>query len=331
MRIVVLALLFIVLLFLITIINSWMRLGKLRTSPRFGSDRWININHLELHFVEFGEGPALLLLPDFWHSYRTWNLLLPHLAPHFRCLALEYPGVGTSDVAGFPFTIPHQTRLLKNFIDHLGLGKVHLLGHGYGGSLVFHLAEQFPSRVARGVVIEGMLYPAAERPVDAGEWLRHLQIPGWGYLYFLLLKTGWLSEQVAKKSLPERWESMSALERYNFQNDIALSLARLRRVATRQLLTNWRAPESESPLPQIERPILHLVGAESTVNESLQPGISWLKQQPSLTHWMVAQGEHDLHWQFPRWVARVTCDFLNELDIFQTSEPGGVWLVEASE
>lgn len=304
MRIVVLALLFMVLLFLITIINSWMRLGKLRTSPRFGSDRWININQLELHFVEYGAGPALLLLPDFWHSYRTWNFLLPHLAPHFRCLALEYPGVGASESAGFPFTIPHQTRLLKNFIDHLGLGKVHLLGHGYGGTLVFHLAEQYPSRVARSVVIEGALYPVAELPIPAEDWLRHLRIPGWGYFYFLLLKTGWLSEQVAKGSLPERWESMSSLERFNFQNDISLSLSRLRRNSTLQLLTNWCTPEIEPPVPQITTPILHLLGKESTASESLQSSLTRLKLLPALTHWIVENGEHDLHWQFPRWVAR---------------------------
>jgi pimeloyl-ACP methyl ester carboxylesterase len=332
MRIVIFAILFFIVLFLITIINSWMRLGKLRQTPRFGVRRWIVVNNLELHYVEFGEGPTLILLPDFLHSYRSWNLLLPRLAQNFRCLALEYPGVGASAVAGFPFTIAHQTRMLKNFIDQLAVEKVHLLGHGYGGTLVFHLAERFPSRVDRSVVIEGLLHPAAELPFGAERLLNHLQFPLWGNFFFLLMKTGWLSEYFAKNSVPDRWETMTALERFNFQNDIALSFSQLRRAATLQLLKNWCASEVRQPAePRLDTPILHLLGKESEAYDTLQPGIGLLKKNRTLTHWVVEDGEHDLHWQFPGWVAQVAGHFLNEEDIFQATESGGIWLVEAQE
>lgn len=326
------ALLFLFIMFLITIINSWMRITHLRKTPRFGIDRWVVVNNLELHFVEFGDGPVLILLPDFLHSYRCWNLLLPTLSKNFKCLALEYPGVGSSErAADFSYTIAHQSWIIQKFIEKLPVEKVHLLGIGYGATLALHLAEYLPSRIDRTVVIEAVRHPAAERPFEAEKILNFLKFPLLGHVIFLLLKSGCFSESYAKRSIPGKWETMSELERLNFQNDLALSFSELSRSSLLELLINWLDPEMiQSNEPKIN-PILHLIGENSDAYETLKSGISLLKMNPQVTHWIIEDGVHALHWQFPRWLAQVVYHFVTAQDVFDSTETGGVWMVQASE
>ncbi|WP_406135037.1 alpha/beta fold hydrolase [Streptomyces sp. NBC_01089] len=111
-----------------------------------------------LRYHEAGEGPPLLLLHGSgpgvtgWRNYRG---NLGFFAAHFRCLILEFPGFGVSDSAGgHPMVTAEQS--VTDFLDGLGLDRVHIVGNSMGGIVATRFAISHPERVDRLVTIGGI-------------------------------------------------------------------------------------------------------------------------------------------------------------------------------
>ncbi len=77
--------------------------------------------------------PWVILLHGFLGDRTTWYSLLPHLSPPLPCLALDLLGFGQSDKPRLRYTIWHQVMALHGVIQALGLERVALVGHSYGG------------------------------------------------------------------------------------------------------------------------------------------------------------------------------------------------------
>jgi len=68
---------------------------------------WQEIDGTQVHYLDKGEGPALVML----HGNPTWSYLyrrmVPYLADRFRCIAIDYPGFGLSKArAGYGYSRP---------------------------------------------------------------------------------------------------------------------------------------------------------------------------------------------------------------------------------
>jgi len=59
-------------------------------------DRYLPLDGVQLHYVDEGEGPPLLML----HGNPTWSFLyrdiILGLRDRFRCIAVDHPGFGLS-------------------------------------------------------------------------------------------------------------------------------------------------------------------------------------------------------------------------------------------
>lgn len=110
----------------------------------------------ENRYLEAGNGPPLLLLHGMGiaTSANSHDLLIPHLATRFRVLAPDLLGfgLGTRQVQAGP-TFELILEQLREFMDRLGLARVHLVGHSLGGWLGGLLAYQSPQRVQRLVML----------------------------------------------------------------------------------------------------------------------------------------------------------------------------------
>ncbi len=322
--------LFISALVCISIINSWMRVVNLRKSGRFGLDRHLVIQEGYVHYVELGDGPPLVLLPDILGNYRIWNPVLPGLSQHFHCLALDYPGLGTTEKPqDFDYHWQAMLDFMLHWLDTLKFAPAHLVGFGYGGALAFRLALVYPQHFGRSVTIEAPL--VVENPWSwlFPPWLHWVRLPVLGAWLHRIAKTGWVGKAIGRQILGEQWASLSTLERQNVRNDLALSLFYSQRQIIFQLLaTLAENPEFRRALPKLMHPILHLFGANSIFRETLTPTIQYLKQVPLVTQWQIPRGSHHLHWQHPQWIVRVMTHFLKKQNVFATNEPGGLWEVE---
>lgn len=127
--------------------------------------------------------PAVLLLHGFPDEATLWAGQIEALhAAGYRCIAPDTVGCGESDIAprlrdyGALAIVGDHLALL----DHLGIARVHVVGHDWGAVLAWLLAGHFPDR-ALSLAVLGVGHPTAY----ARSGLKQ-KLLAWYTYYFLL-------------------------------------------------------------------------------------------------------------------------------------------------
>ncbi|KAK2827921.1 hypothetical protein Q5P01_018955 [Channa striata] len=155
-------------------------------SPDEVSHGYVSIKPgVQTHYVEVGSGPPVLMCHGFPESWFSWRYQIPAIAAAgFRVLALDMKGYGESTA---PPEIEEysQEQLCKDlitFMDKLAIPQVTLVGHDWGGALVWTMAQYFPERVRAVASLNTPLFPA-DPSVHPAERLK--SVPIFDYqLYF---------------------------------------------------------------------------------------------------------------------------------------------------
>ncbi|NXV53053.1 HYES hydrolase, partial [Uria aalge] len=139
---------------------------------------------VQLHFVEMGHGPVICLCHGFPESWLSWRYQIPALAnAGFRVIALEMKGYGEStappDIEEYS-----QEQICKDlvvFLDKLGILQTVLVGHDWGGAVVWNVALFYPERV-RAVASLNTPYRPADPSVDIVEKMK--SYPTFDYQFY---------------------------------------------------------------------------------------------------------------------------------------------------
>lgn len=118
---------------------------------------------VRLHFVEMGSGPPVCLCHGFPESWFSWRYQIPALAQAgFRVLALDMKGYGDSSAPAEieEYSMEVLCQDMVTFLDKLGLPQVALIGHDWGGMLVWALALCCPERVSAVASLNTPFLPA---------------------------------------------------------------------------------------------------------------------------------------------------------------------------
>jgi pimeloyl-ACP methyl ester carboxylesterase len=118
--------------------------------------------HGQVHFVEHGTGPPVMLLhqtPRSWDEYRD---VLPLLGADFRAIAMDTLGFGMSARPAEPWTVELFAAGVLDLCDDMGLDRVAIVGHHTGAVIAVEVAATAPDRVS-GLVLSGMPFVDAER------------------------------------------------------------------------------------------------------------------------------------------------------------------------
>lgn len=116
---------------------------------------------MRLHYVDEGEGLAILLL----HGEPTWSYLyrrmIPALAAEHRTVAPDLIGFGRSDKWVDParYTVVMHLAALVELVDALDLRRAVLVGQDWGGLLGLLLVAQRPERFSRLVLMNTHAWP----------------------------------------------------------------------------------------------------------------------------------------------------------------------------
>ncbi|HEY5708682.1 MAG TPA: alpha/beta hydrolase [Solirubrobacterales bacterium] len=112
--------------------------------------RWVETRGLRFHVAEAGSGddPVLLLhgWPQHWYE---WRNLMPALADRHRVLAMDLRGFGWSDAPRRGYEKENLAADVLAVLDELGLDRVKLVGHDWGGWIGFLLCLRAPERFDR--------------------------------------------------------------------------------------------------------------------------------------------------------------------------------------
>ena len=93
-----------------------------------------------------GEGPPLVVLHGFLCDSRCWRRQLEDLSDHFRVVAWDAPGAGSSSDPPDPFTITDWAVCLAGFLDVVGIERAQVLGLSWGGVLAQEFYRLYPER-----------------------------------------------------------------------------------------------------------------------------------------------------------------------------------------
>ncbi|NCO58416.1 MAG: hypothetical protein COZ96_11480 [Nitrospirae bacterium CG_4_8_14_3_um_filter_70_85] len=93
-----------------------------------------------LAYTEAGSGPPLLLLHGWAASSRFWEAAVRHLAPAFRCIALDWLGYGDSDRPGKPVGFDGHAEAVGTVLREFAIEGATVVGHSMGGTLAARAA-----------------------------------------------------------------------------------------------------------------------------------------------------------------------------------------------
>lgn len=123
--------------------------------------RWFESSVGRVHYIDEGEGRPLLLMhgnPDWSFLYRK---MIPILTPHFRCIAIDYPGFGLSvHPANYGYLPSDHAGVVAELVDHLDLQDAVLVGQDWGGPIGFDVASRMPERFTGLVAGNTMMWSA---------------------------------------------------------------------------------------------------------------------------------------------------------------------------
>jgi pimeloyl-ACP methyl ester carboxylesterase len=139
------------------------------------SDIWDQVAHhyadsdgTRIHYVTAGEGEPVLFVhgfPDFWYS---WRNQMAELAPHFKVVAIDTRGYNLSDKPeGVEnYAMPLLLADIRAVIEDLGVEKINLVGHDWGGAIAwqFTLANQ---ELVERLIILNLTHPKGYAAVVA--------------------------------------------------------------------------------------------------------------------------------------------------------------------
>ncbi len=122
--------------------------------------RFAEVLGARMAYVEVGEGRPIVLQHGNPTSSYLWRSVIPELAAHGRCIAPDLIGMGDSDKIAGPYRFVDHRRYLDALLAALGVeDDVILVGHDWGGALLFDWANRHRSAVAGIAYMETIVTP----------------------------------------------------------------------------------------------------------------------------------------------------------------------------
>jgi haloalkane dehalogenase len=136
------------------------------------TSRFLEVDGCDVHLLDEGEGPVLLLL----HGNPTWSFLyrdlIAELRTSFRCIAPDYPGMGLSTArAGYQFGPEEHARVIRSLVERLDLQDVTLVVQDWGGPIGMAAAAADPARYVRIVAGNTWWWPLSDVRTRAFSWV----------------------------------------------------------------------------------------------------------------------------------------------------------------
>jgi pimeloyl-ACP methyl ester carboxylesterase len=111
-------------------------------------------NGLKIAYERVGEGPPLVLVHGAVADSRLWGPQLAALADEFTVVAWDEPGAGRSSDVPADFALADYANCLAALIGALDLGRVHVAGLSWGGTVAQELYRHHPELVATLLLVD---------------------------------------------------------------------------------------------------------------------------------------------------------------------------------
>lgn len=110
---------------------------------------YLDVRGAKLHAVEVGSGPPIVLVHGWPQYWWCWRDVMTRLQDSARVIAVDLRGFGESEATPRGYEKEELAKDLIGVLDALGLEKVQLVGHDWGGVVGFLACLQAPERFER--------------------------------------------------------------------------------------------------------------------------------------------------------------------------------------
>lgn len=112
----------------------------------FMVSRFSDIDGTKVYYEDSIHGVEILLcIHGFISSSICWHPISEHLSKRFRVIALDLPGFGKTKASkDFEYRLVNYGDVVINFVEKLGLNRVHLVGHSLGGQIALQAVKKMP-------------------------------------------------------------------------------------------------------------------------------------------------------------------------------------------
>ncbi|MCA9912174.1 MAG: 2-succinyl-6-hydroxy-2,4-cyclohexadiene-1-carboxylate synthase [Anaerolineae bacterium] len=260
-------------------------------------------NDTRYHYLDQGDGAALVLCHGFTGSSQNWLPLLPALSQDRRVIALDLPGHGETKVlSGEDYTISAAIESLLRLLDHLALAQIDLLGYSMGGRFALSFACAHPGRIRR-LVLESASpglqssQDRASRKQSDDSLAERIEANGIGWFVDTWEQLPlWASQSQLPDSVRE------TLREARLRNDPGGLANSLRQMGTGVMLPLWDC------LPNLTRPTLLLTGELDTKFREINAQMHAILPASSLH--MIPGAGHTIHLEQPLTYLEVVRNFL---------------------
>ncbi len=123
-------------------------------------------NGQHLAYVDMGDpkGPPVVLVHGYTDNARDWVPLIPYLSKKFRLIAIDIRGHGRSDKPECCYARIDFAYDIKLLLDVLHVPRADVVGHSLGSMITQVLAEEWPQRVRKVVLISSTAGPRPGSP-----------------------------------------------------------------------------------------------------------------------------------------------------------------------
>ncbi len=255
-----------------------------------------------LEYEARGDGEAVLLI----HGALIADALFPlmgeaDLADRHRLICYRRKGHGGSDPVSGAASIEQQAQDASALLAHLGVERVHVVGHSGGGVIAVELAIQAPGLVHSLVLLEPAITPPdaaslaeAVAPILAayasGDLVKAVDL-------FLSMACGQDWRSVSEKTVPGGPEQAEKDAATFFAVDLPAFIG-------------WSPTFDRDRASRISQPVLYVVGSE-TVPIVEGAGEHFQSLVPHTEQAVVPGVNHSMQMQDPKAVAATIAEFLS--------------------
>jgi pimeloyl-ACP methyl ester carboxylesterase len=121
-----------------------------------------NVNGVDVHYREVGEGFPVVLVHGFTGNSRNWALTVPALRERFRCVSVDLRGHGLSakPTERADYALDLMAGDVLGLLEQLAITECYLVGHSMGGMVAQQIVLSRPELVRALVLVD----TAAEVP-----------------------------------------------------------------------------------------------------------------------------------------------------------------------
>ena len=269
------------------------------------------VDGMRIHWAELGASSdhvPLLLLHGLMDSHLTWKRVAPLLARDRRVLMPDLLGCGLSARPDASYALDWHARMMAGFLAALGLDRVDVAGHSYGGGVAQVMLLERPHPIRRLLLVA-----SGGLGRDVGFWLKFGTFPHFVERYGQPFMAFGTRRAVGGKRETSSKQDVSALAAMNAKRGTARAFSRTVRDVIdwrgQKRLFHHRAHEVEA-LP----PIAVFWGGEDDLIPAAH-GHALVEAADHVVLRIFDGCGHYLHQEQPELFAQATLSFLDDPNV----------------